>query len=61
MSVSGFTDEALHEYRTNNSPCSLLIDGGHLTRLLAGQERLDAMLSRLADHFDRSGEPYLPA
>src|SRR5207237_2755745 len=56
LSVAGYTDEALREYRTNNSPCALLIDGGHLKRLLAGDERLDDMLSRLANQFDRTGE-----
>jgi hypothetical protein len=48
------------EYRTNSQPAALLIDGAHLKQVLDGEERLTDMLTRLSDHFDRTGEPYLP-
>jgi Restriction endonuclease len=60
VSVNGYTEPALKEYRTNSQPAALLIDGAHLEHVLHGKERLPEMLTRLSDHFDRTGEPYLP-
>jgi hypothetical protein len=60
VSVAGYSEPALKEYRTNSQPAALLIDGAHLERVLDRKERLTDMLTRLSDHFDRTGEPYLP-
>jgi hypothetical protein len=57
VSLSGFTDGAVRAAR-GSRPGMILLDGGHIRRVLAGDERLDAMLRRLHRRLVETGEPY---
>jgi len=60
VSVAGFTPGAVAYPKENRAVGMLLLDAGHLRRVLDGTERLDHLLRRLHRHLIETGESYEP-
>jgi len=60
VSVAGFTSGAVACPKENRAVGMLLLDAGHLRRVLDRTERFDHMLRRLHRHLIETGESYEP-
>jgi hypothetical protein len=60
VAVNGYTSEARESIVRGKRPSFVMIDGGHLYRVLEGQWPLDKLLHYLVRRLAERGEPYTP-